>query len=107
RQGVPGVAELGAAADGRAGHGAGRATDPDRRMRSLRWPRRERRAAEAHVVALVLGDVAGERGLDGADVVVAQPAALAKRQAQVGELGFVPAHADAEDESPAGCLVDR
>ena len=55
---------------------------------------------------LYSGTSAGPGRLDRADVVVAQPAALPERQAQVHELGLVPAHADAEDEPPARRLVD-
>ena len=44
REGVPGVAQLRAAPDGRAGDGARRAADPDRRMRPLGGARGEGRA---------------------------------------------------------------
>jgi hypothetical protein len=76
-------------------------------VRLLRGTRRECRAGEARVLALVLGHVGRPRRLDRTKIVVAQPAALPERQAKVHELGFIPADADAEDESPAGGLVHR
>ena len=75
-------------------------------MRPLRGAWGKRCAGEAHVLALVLRHVAGPGGLDGPKIVVAQPPALPEGQAKVQELGFVPAHADAEDEAPTGGLVD-
>ena len=104
---MPGVAQLGAAAHRRRGHGARRPTDPDRRVRPLQRTGRERGPAEAHVAALVLRNIVGPGGLDGPDVVVAQTSALAERQAEILELGLVPAHADAEDEAAARRLVHR
>src|SRR5438034_6637272 len=56
---MPGVTELGAAAHGWPGHRAGRATDPDRRVRPLRGTGGERGAGEARVRALVLRNIAG------------------------------------------------
>src|SRR3989442_4003751 len=106
RQRMPGVTELGTAAHGWPGHRAGRATDPDRRVRPLRGTGGERGAGEARVRALVLRNIAGPGRLDRAEIVVAQAAALPERQAEVHELGLVPAHADAEDEAPARRLVD-
>jgi len=106
RQRVPGVTELGAALHRRAGDPPGGAADPDGRVRTLGGTRRERRAREACVLPLVLGHVGGEGRLDRADVVVAQLAALPERQTQVRELRLVPAHADAENETPARGLVD-
>src|SRR4030095_7960475 len=75
-------------------------------MRLLRRTRRERGPGEAHVLALVLRHVGRPGGLDRADVVVAQPAALAERQAQGGELRLLPAHAHTEDEASARALID-
>src|SRR3989454_3072864 len=106
RQRMPGVTELGAAAHGWPGHRAGRATDPDRRVRPLRGTGGERGAGEARVRALVLRNIAGPGRLDRAEIVVAQAPALPEWQAEVYELGLVPAHADAEDEAPARRLVD-
>src|SRR6266851_7505915 len=74
-------------------------------MRPLDRARGEGGAREAHVLAAVLRDVGGEGGLDGADVVVAEPAALVERQPQVHELGLVPTHPDPEDEAAARGLV--
>src|SRR2546425_11143748 len=87
RQRMPGVTELGAAAHGWPGHRAGRATDPDRRVRPLRGTGGERGAGEARVRALVLRNIAGPGRLDRAEIVVAQAAALPERQAEVHELG--------------------
>src|SRR3989442_11423755 len=103
---MPGVTELGAAAHGWPGHRAGRATDPDRRVRPLRGTGGERGAGEARVRALVLRDIAGPGRLDRAEIVVAQAPALPEWQAEVYELSLVPAYAHAEDEAPARGLVD-
>src|SRR5205814_1651226 len=67
-QRMPGVAQLGAAAHRRRGHGARRATDPDRRVPPLHRTGRERGPAEAHVAALVLRNIVGPGSLDGPDV---------------------------------------
>src|SRR2546428_13144572 len=110
---MPGVTELGASAHGWPGHRAGRATDPDRRVRPLRGTGGERGAGEARVRALVLRDIAGPGRLDRAEIGVAQAPALPERQAEVHELSPLPAHAHAEDEAPApgpaarGCRPGR
>src|SRR5205814_3891228 len=67
--------------------------------------RRKRRAGKARIRARVLWHVRGPRGLDRTEVIVAQTSALAERQAQIGELGLVPADADAEDEAAARGLI--
>src|SRR5206468_10547552 len=107
RQRMPGVAQLSAPAHRWCGHGARRATDPDRRVRPLRGPGRERRTGEAHVLTLVRRDVAGPPRLDRPEIVIAPAPALPERQAEGHELRLLPAPAHAGDEAPPPHLLDR